>query len=115
AYVELLANDHGTTVAGFLRRARRWFRGHGSRVQRALTDYAPGASPAAFAPPVAACISSTAARVRTRRAPMARPSASSRQRCGSGRTSARTTALRNVRSDYLAGSTTTTAPAPMAA
>jgi transposase InsO family protein len=42
AYVELLANDHGTTVAGFLRRARRWFRGHGVRIQRVLTDNGSG-------------------------------------------------------------------------
>lgn len=42
AYVELLADDRGPTVAGFLRRALRWFRGHGVRVRRILTDNGSG-------------------------------------------------------------------------
>jgi transposase InsO family protein len=42
AYVELLADDRGTTVAGFLRRALRWFRGHGVRIRRVLTDNGSG-------------------------------------------------------------------------
>ena len=42
AYVELLTDDHGTTVAGFLRRSVRWFRGHGVRIRRVLTDNGSG-------------------------------------------------------------------------
>jgi transposase InsO family protein len=42
AYVELLADDQGVTVAGFLRRALRWFRGHGVRIRRVLTDNGSG-------------------------------------------------------------------------
>jgi transposase InsO family protein len=42
AYVELLGDDHGPTVAGFLRRALRWFRSHGVRIRRVLTDNGSG-------------------------------------------------------------------------
>jgi len=42
AYVELLADDHGPTVGGFLRRAVRWFRGHAVRIRRVLTDNGSG-------------------------------------------------------------------------
>lgn len=42
AYVELLADDRGLTVAGFLRRALQWFRAHGVRVRRILTDNGSG-------------------------------------------------------------------------
>jgi transposase InsO family protein len=42
AYVELLADDRAPTVATFLRHALRWFRGHGVRVRRVLTDNGSG-------------------------------------------------------------------------
>src|SRR5262249_6665474 len=42
AYVELLTDDRGLTVAGFLRRALRWFRAHGVSVRRILTDNGSG-------------------------------------------------------------------------
>ena len=42
AFVELLADERGDTVAGFLRRALRWFRAHGVRVRRILTDNGAG-------------------------------------------------------------------------
>ena len=42
AYLEVLADELGVTVAGFLRRALRWFRGHGVRIRRVLTDNGPG-------------------------------------------------------------------------
>lgn len=38
AYVEILADEKGTTAAGFLRRALAWYRGLGIRVRRLLTD-----------------------------------------------------------------------------
>jgi transposase InsO family protein len=38
SYVEVLADEHGETAAGFLRRAVTWFAGHGIQVQRILTD-----------------------------------------------------------------------------
>lgn len=40
AYVEVLANEEGTTTAAFLRRALAFFRQHGIRVRRILTDNA---------------------------------------------------------------------------
>ena len=42
AYVELLADEQGRTVAGFLRRTLQWFRAHGVRVRRVLTDNGSG-------------------------------------------------------------------------
>jgi transposase InsO family protein len=42
AYVELLADERGRTVAGFLRRALQWFRAHGVSVRRILTDNGSG-------------------------------------------------------------------------
>jgi hypothetical protein len=38
AYVEVLCDERGATAAGFLRRAVRWFRGMGIRVERVLSD-----------------------------------------------------------------------------
>jgi transposase InsO family protein len=42
AYVELLADERGLTVTGFLRRALHWFRTRGVKVQRVLTDNGSG-------------------------------------------------------------------------
>jgi transposase InsO family protein len=49
AYAEVLADEHGTTVAGFLRRAVAWFRRRGVRVERVLTDNGSGYRSRAFA------------------------------------------------------------------
>lgn len=38
AYVEVLANEQGATTAAFLRRALAFFRAHGIRIRRILTD-----------------------------------------------------------------------------
>lgn len=38
AYVEVLADERATTAIGFLRRARVWYRRHGVRIQRVMTD-----------------------------------------------------------------------------
>jgi transposase InsO family protein len=40
AYAEVLADERGDTCAGFLRRAGRFFAGHGIGIQRVLTDNA---------------------------------------------------------------------------
>lgn len=42
AYVELLEDERGLSASGFLRRALRWFRGHGVHVRRILTDNGSG-------------------------------------------------------------------------
>lgn len=38
AYVEVLADQRGTTTAGFLRRTTRWFARRSVRIERVLTD-----------------------------------------------------------------------------
>jgi transposase InsO family protein len=38
AYVEVLADEQASTAIGFLRRALAFYRGHGVRVQRVMTD-----------------------------------------------------------------------------
>lgn len=40
AYVEVLANEEATTTAAFLRRALAFYRSHGIRIRRVLTDNA---------------------------------------------------------------------------
>jgi transposase InsO family protein len=42
AYMELLADERGTTMSAFLRRALRWFRARGVPVRRILTDNGSG-------------------------------------------------------------------------
>lgn len=42
AYLEVLPDELGTTVAGFLRRALAWYRGHGIEVRRVMTDNGSG-------------------------------------------------------------------------
>jgi transposase InsO family protein len=42
AYVEVLADERAVTVAGFLRRAIRFYRRHGITVERVMTDNGPG-------------------------------------------------------------------------
>jgi len=48
AYVEVLANEEATTTAAFLRRALAFFRLHGIRVRRVLTDNAKNYTAHAF-------------------------------------------------------------------
>ena len=52
AYVEVLPDETGVTVAAFMRRAAAWFRARGVQVQRVLSDNGPGYLSRAFA---AAC------------------------------------------------------------
>ena len=42
AYMDLLPDERGATMSAFLRRALRWFRGHGVHVRRVLTDNGSG-------------------------------------------------------------------------
>ena len=49
AYAEVLSDERGTTVAAFLRRAIRWFRRRGVRVERVLTDNGTGYRSRVFA------------------------------------------------------------------
>jgi len=63
AYVEVLANEEATTTAAFLRRALAFFRLHGVRVRRILTDNAKNYTAEAFQ---ALCTSRTIEHRRTR-------------------------------------------------
>ena len=42
AYLEVLSDERGTTVAGFLRRALAWYRSHGIEIRRLMTDNGSG-------------------------------------------------------------------------
>src|SRR5262249_13807897 len=42
SYMEVLPNERGDTVAGFLARALAWYRDHGIEAQRILTDNGAG-------------------------------------------------------------------------
>jgi transposase len=42
AYVEVLADEKATTLVGFLQRAVAFYRSHGIRVERVMTDNGPG-------------------------------------------------------------------------
>ena len=48
AYLELLPDELGVTMSAFVRRALRWFRQHGVRVRRILTDNGSGYRSASF-------------------------------------------------------------------
>jgi len=77
AYVEVLGDETGVTATKFLWRALAWFRRHGIRVRRVMTDNGSGYRADGFAPSVAAPACAISARVPIRRARMARLSASS--------------------------------------
>jgi len=109
AYVELLPNERTETVRGFVRRVG-WFRARGVRIRRLLTDNGSAYLSRGFR---ATC---RALRVRHRRTrpytprTNAKPNASSRPSCASGRTPARIT-LRPIGSAWCRGGwSTTTAP-----
>jgi transposase InsO family protein len=67
AYVEVLANEEATTTAAFLRRALAFYRRHGVRIRRVLTDNAKNYTAHAF---LALC---TARRIDARRTRPYRP------------------------------------------
>ena len=63
AYVEVLANEQATTTVGFFRRALAFFRRHGIRVERVLTDNGPNYRSKLFAQ---MCHSRATRQIRTR-------------------------------------------------
>ena len=86
AYVELLPSLGREGATGFLNRALAWYARLGAKVERVMTDngsaYPPSCSPVRCSRPRPA----TSAPGLTRRAPTARPSASSRHRSENGPT-----------------------------
>ena len=109
AYVELLADERTESVRGFVRRALAWFRARGARIRRVLTDNDSAYLSRGFARPVEPSIWRIVARGRTRRAPTARPNASSRPCCANGPISAPTTRRLIERAYCPAGWSTTIA------
>ena len=107
AYVEVLGDETGVTATQFLWRALAWFRRHGIRVRRVMTDNGSGYRADGFAPSVAAPACAISARVPIRRARMARLSASSKPCCESGPIGARTPLRSNAPKHCRRGSTTT--------
>jgi transposase InsO family protein len=55
AYAEVLGDERGVTVAGFLRRAVTWFRRRGIHVRRVLTDNGTGYRSKLFAAAIRRC------------------------------------------------------------
>ena len=85
-YAEVLAADDAPACAAFLQRTLAWFRRRGIRIRRLLTDNAMAYRAGVFA---AVCRRWTRApplhAARTDRRPTAKPSASSKRCCASGR------------------------------
>eukprot|EP00873_Tetraselmis_striata_P045180 jgi/Tetstr1/465444/TSEL_010128.t1 len=86
AYVEVLGDERRNTTTAFLLRALRWFRAHGIRTERVMTDNAAPTAPAASPRRCDGWASATSSPDPTRPRPTARPSASSRPSCANGPT-----------------------------
>ena len=78
AFVEFLPDEQRQSVTGFLLRALRWFRRHGIRVERVMTDNGSGYVSRLFRKACRMLRLRHLAPGRTRPRPTARPSASSR-------------------------------------
>jgi hypothetical protein len=73
AYVEVLPDQTGRTVAGFLRRTVGWFARRGVAVARVLTDNGSGYRSDRFAPRRIAVASASRAHARTAPKPTGKP------------------------------------------
>ena len=85
AYVEILPSQQIPDAVGFVARAAAWFGAHGVPIERVMTDTAPPIAPTPSRRSVPSTGCAIFALAPTRRGPMARPSASSRHSCASGR------------------------------
>jgi hypothetical protein len=86
AYSEILPDEKRRSCLRFLFNALRFFRAHGVRVQRVMTDNGTSFRSRRYPKALRLLKSSTCAPSLTRRRPMARPSASSKPRYASGPT-----------------------------
>jgi len=114
AYVEVLRDEGGVTTTQFWWRARAWFRRHGLRGRRVLTDNGSGYVSTRFA---RLCRSLGVRHLRTRPyTPRSngKPSASSRPSCASGRTAGPTRARATAPRRCPSGCITTIGSAAMA-
>jgi leucine-zipper of insertion element IS481/Integrase core domain len=115
AYVEVLSDEKGQTVAGFLCRAVAFYELHGVRVERVMTDNGAGYCSILHA---LACRALGLRHLRTRptgHAQTERPSASSAPCSAAGPTAPSTAAQPNAPAPSQDGSTTTIADDPTAA
>ncbi len=108
AYSEILPDEKKESAIGFLNRALGWFRTYGITVQRVMTDNGSAYRSRAFAPPSRWPAPSTNEPGPTRRAPMAKPSASSRPACASGLTLSLTPVRSSALRRWGRGSSATT-------
>jgi transposase len=86
AYAALLPDESAASAVAFVAHAVTWLAGLGVQVERVMTDNAFCYTQRQYAAASRPWASRTSAPGPTRRAPMAKPSASSRPRCASGRT-----------------------------
>ena len=108
-YAEVLAAADAPACAAFLQRTLAWFRRRGIRMRRLLTDNAMAYRAGVSRRCVSAGRCGTASRARIGRRPTAKPSASSKRCCASGRIACRIGARRDARrhSARISASTTT--------
>ncbi len=109
AYSEVLADERKTSAVPFLEHAVAWFARQGVRVERVMTDNGSAYRTTTGARPATASRCATSAPGRTRREPMAKPSASSRPACASGRMRGRLRARTSAPPRSLLGSIIATA------
>ncbi len=86
AYTELLPDERKQSACAFLTRALAFFTAHGISVERVMSDTAPPIAAISSRACLPTPTSGTSAPGPTRRAPTARPSASSRPACANGPT-----------------------------
>ena len=113
AYAEVLSTAAWPDAVSFLERAVAWFSAHGIRSERVMTDNGSAYLSRAF---LTACqrlaVRHLRTRARTPPAPMAKPNASSRRCCASGRTGVRTAPQPAAGVRSTRGCATTTAAGP---
>ena len=115
AYSEILPDERRASAIAFLDRALAWFARHGVTVERVMTDNGSAYRSHDFRRACAEPGSATCAPGPTRRAPTARPSASSRRRCANGPMPDPMPARASAATPSTPGCTTTTTTAPMPA
>lgn len=108
AYVEVLNDDRPASTIGFLRRAVAFYRQHGIRVERLITDNGTRTDQPPTRSPAARWESGTCEPVLTGRKPTARPSGSSAPCSAAGLTARSTATAANAPPPLTAGSPTTT-------
>jgi len=108
AYAEVLADEKATTAARFLVRAVRFYRRHGIRVERVITDNGSAYIVPSTQSPAAASASSIDAHAPTGPRPTAKPNGSSAPSSRAGPTAPSTAQATNAPAPLTAGSITTT-------